>query len=289
MSSISKADNSKNPDERDPIIIAVVGAKRQGKSTVIDSFIKDYMKANASGKVLIHDLSETRAFAEYAEIGVDDLKKGILIDGHRKKWDRGVHRTITKDTDTLIKNINSHFRNGLVVLDEARSWIPRGDASVNMQIMELFTTHTNKNLDIIVVFHEWMDISTKLRGMINDWIIFRTGVEPTGEKWFASRFFPAAKVLNDCYHNVVQLGQKKDRQIQHYAYVMRDAGEVAVDYPMLQTYPEDAIKIGIEVSATKLQKARQIAKKATATRKPAPKKSNSKENQKNYATRTIRK
>lgn len=248
MSNISKKDNAKNPDQRDPIIILIVGAKRQGKSTVInDSIIEDYVKNNPKAKVLIHDVSETHAFEHYPLIGVDDIKKGLMIDGKRTKWEKGVYRTTTKDSEQLIKNINSHFRNGLVVLDEARSWIPRGDTSVPKEIMELFTTHTNKNIDLVVVFHEWMDISTRLRGMANDYVIFRTGVEPTGVGWFSSRFFPEARLLDEAYQNVVTLGQKKDRRIQHYAYVMIDAGDKAIDYPLLGIYPEDAEKIGLNM------------------------------------------
>ena len=212
--------NYKNPKERDFITAAVIGDKAQGKSSFLALFAKEYLETNAQNRnerrVLIHDPSEAWAFQQFEHISIEELIYGVKLPktGKRHFWRKGIRRMSDEEDDELVlRTIKRYMRNGLVVFDEARDWM--GENPKKWQ-KELFTKHRNLGLDLVFVFHNFMDIPISLRPHIWMYILFKTPEKPDGPAWFARRRFPNPDELYQQWEAVEMKPYYSDRIIQEY-------------------------------------------------------------------------
>jgi len=215
-----KFKNYKNPDERDFITASVIGDKAMGKSSFLSLFAKHYLEKNeAAGKdrrILIHDPSEADAFRNFEQISVEELIYGVKlpVTGKRHYWRKGIRRiTDEEDDEMVLKAIKGHMRNGLVIFDEARDWM--GQSPKKWQ-QELFTKHRNLGLDLIFVFHNFMDIPITLRPHIWMYILFKTPEKPDSPKWFARRRFPNPEALYKKWAEAEAAVYSRSKIIQDY-------------------------------------------------------------------------
>ncbi len=212
--------NYKNPDFREFFTGAVIGDKAQGKSSFLALFAKQYYHANANKgnirKVLIHDPSEAGAFAQFEHISLEELMFGVKLPktGKHHLWKKGIRRMCgEEDDEAVMRGIRQMMRNGLVIFDEARDWM--GENPKKWQ-KELFTKHRNLGLDLLFVFHNFMDIPISLRPHIWMYILFKTPEKPDGPQWFARRRFPNPEQLYQKWAEVEEETYYKDRIIQPY-------------------------------------------------------------------------
>lgn len=101
------------PNDNTSKIIAIVGAKRMGKST------------------LIHEL-------------VSDRKDALIYDPE-SEYERGIFLDIEE-----FKKIAKNFRDGMVVWEEASSFF---DSKIDREIRAMFSRNRHKNVDHLLVFH----------------------------------------------------------------------------------------------------------------------------------------
>ena len=213
-------DNYKNPEERDFITAAVIGDKAQGKSSFLSLFAKDYLELNQKKgnerRVLIHDPSEAGPFNQFENITLEELIYGVKLPktGKRHFWRKGIRRmSHEEDDEQVLRGIRQVMRNGLVIFDEARDWM--GDNPKKWQ-KELFTKHRNLGLDLMMVFHNFMDIPISLRPHIWMYILFKTPEKPDGSQWFSRRRFPNPAQLYEKWEAVELKPYHPNRIIQEY-------------------------------------------------------------------------
>ncbi len=213
-------DNYKNPSERDFITAAVIGDKAQGKSSFLSLFAKEHLETNEQNnnprRVLIHDPSEAWAFRPFQQISVEELTYGVQLPktGQRHFWRKGIRRiSDEEDDEQVLRSIKQFMRNGLVIFDEARDWMAENPKKWQK---ELFTKHRNLGLDLIFVFHNFMDIPISLRPHIWMYILFKTPEKPDDPKWFARRRFPNPERLYEQWAEVERKPYYPDRIIQEY-------------------------------------------------------------------------
>ncbi len=210
---------------------AVIGDKAQGKSHFLRKFALSYYnsakdcfdsgKTNHQKRVLIHDPSEASAFSEFQTITIDEIQNGIRKNGKRYKWVSGIRR-IENDADAyddklVMEVISAYFRNGLVIFDEATDWMD--NSRLKKWQKELFTKHRNKGLDLMYVFHNFMNIPRLIRPHIWTYVIFRTPEKPKNSKWFAQLLFPNPEEFYRLWCKVERAVHKPYNgtpQIQHY-------------------------------------------------------------------------
>jgi zonular occludens toxin Zot len=214
-------DNYKNPEERDFITAAVIGDKAQGKSSFLALFAKEYHDTNEQNenprRVLIHDPSEAWAFQQFENITVEELTYGVKLPktGKRHFWRKGIRRITGEDDDEMVlRSIRQYMRNGLVIFDEARDWMKENPQKWQK---ELFTKHRNLGLDLVFVFHNFMDIPISLRPHIWMYILFKTPEKPDGPQWFSRRRFPNPDQFYKKWEEVELKQYHADRIIQEYA------------------------------------------------------------------------
>ena len=212
--------NYKNPKERDFITASVIGDKAMGKSSFLALFAQYYLERNnSSGKarrVLIHDPSEAGAFEHFERITTEELEYGVKLakTGKRHFWRKGIRRiTDEGDDEMVLRTIKSYMRNGLVIFDEARDWMGQNPKKWQQ---ELFTKHRNLGLDLMFVFHNFMDIPVTLRPHIWMYIMFKTPEKPKGPQWFARRRFPNPEQLYEKWAEAEAAEYHRDKIIQHY-------------------------------------------------------------------------
>ena len=190
-------DNSKDPKQRDYCSMCVFGDLGKGKSTFIRQQAKFYIERTRDKKVprkvLICDPSRATAFDEFPQITLTELKYGVINPQTRKaqRWDRGIRvlRNVKWKDPSWFQILSTWFRNGLVILDESRNYIPQKSEMPEEQI-EFFTIHRNNCTDVMVVSHDFMSMNLLLRKAFRIYIVFRTGDKPNHEQWFTARTLP---------------------------------------------------------------------------------------------------
>jgi hypothetical protein len=180
----------------------LIGGKGQGKSTWlrdrIDDYVvdRDYDKLfNCTPRVLIHDMSGSRAFRDFKtteQFALDHglkLKDPIAILAAKKTngqplFDRGVLRHVCRkeaDIERMNGFIADHFRKGVVVFDEWTTYVKPHPPTWQV---DLLNNHRNYELDIYYVCHQLMLVPLVWsRGdMIADIILFKTGENNLSQK-----------------------------------------------------------------------------------------------------------
>lgn len=190
-------DNRKDPNQRDYASMCVFGDLGRGKSTFLSQYAKLYIQKTEGKKVprrvLIIDPSKAAGFRGYPGVTLAELKYGVINPktkaGH--VWETGIKvlRDENWSKPEWIGTINKYFRNGLVILDESRQYIPE-QGKLPDEYKEFFTVHRNNCVDVMLVSHDYMNLHLWLRKAFRVYIVFQTGDRPTHEGWMTQRSLP---------------------------------------------------------------------------------------------------
>ena len=208
----------KDMESRDLMAIAVVGRKGSGKSSLLRDIALNYYqmhKDTANNKVLIHDASGSRAFADIPSIRLAHLKQQKFKSGIAKiSIDDEVDENQIAD---LHKTIFKYFKNGLVILDEASSYI--SPACPGWQ-RSLLLQHRNKKLDIVYVFHSLSDIPVKYNKELSNFLYFKTNDIGIDLNYFIARKYANPKAAYTAYDKVTQ-ATETDQIIQPFETALK--------------------------------------------------------------------
>lgn len=219
-----KNNNRKDASLRDNYTGAIIGDKGQGKSTLMAKMaIAYYESSKRKGnpkRVLIYDPSEARAFKKFKAITVEELKLGVYnpTTGRRHAWTKGIRRVVDRgniDYEVFFRTIIEKVSNSLVFIDEARD-IYTGKGEMKRYQKELITKHRNYNIDLYLVFHQFMDINIRVRGLIWIYIIFKTIEEDLTPSYFRTRQFPNPTSIHKVWQKVSKIPYDPGLIMQHY-------------------------------------------------------------------------
>lgn len=207
-------------DSRDLMAIAVVGRKGSGKSSLLRDIALNYYdthKHTANNKVLIHDASGSRAFADIPSISLAHLKQ--------KKFKAGIAKIgIDDEIDEsqiadLHKTIFKYFRNGLVILDEASSYI---SPSCPGWQRGLLLQHRNKKLDVVYVFHSLSDVPVKYNKELSNFLYFKTNDSGIDLNYFIARKYSNPEAAYKAYSKVMKTADT-DKVVQPYETTLKSS------------------------------------------------------------------
>lgn len=207
----------------------IAGEKRQGKSLLCEKYAKraDYYArlAEKEGakpkKILIVDPSEASAFADFQPITLNELKFGTYIPGEgRRMWVRGIRRITHHDNLGLMRYLSDRFRNGLLISDEATTWLKANPPEWQKN---LIIKHTNRCVDLLFVVHSLTNIPKSFRQHIWNYILFRLPDKQlsdpkNGLKWLITNNFPSPPELLKSYIEVESQQHDYDKWMQKYVY-----------------------------------------------------------------------
>ena len=222
--------NYKDPSFRDYYTSAMLGDKAQGKSSLVALYAKGYYTVMAAKfdkgllkvpkKVLIVDPTDNNAFDQFEDITLSQLMYGFPIRGNkveRSYWLKGVRRirkTRKMKDEEFINAITDTFRNGLLIVDEASEVVDPNNPPKWQK--ELVKKHRMFCLDLMYVFHNFMDIPLKLRPHIWVYILFRTPEKPKDVGYFRQRQFPNPEAFWEKWKLVENSIHDPSAIIQHY-------------------------------------------------------------------------
>lgn len=224
MSWIDNFNNKKNPKHRDNIASAIIGSKRQGKTVLLKIWIDNYVKLYPHRPVLVFDPSDAfgrddrSGFEGYPIITLDELYCGKKVNGGTIYWERGVRRILDKDEDKDFHNelfayMLRWFSDGLIVIDEATILFPYNPTKLHRALV---IKHTNRNTDMMMVFHRLKAVPTAFRGAIWDYIFFNTDEGYDNYKKIADMEFPRPKEFFAAWKKAQEAPQKEDEIIQFF-------------------------------------------------------------------------
>ena len=145
---------------QNPFLFIILGYTGTGKTTYSKQIIEKYVENR--DRILIvtpHDIE----FNEFEQIDVTDT-------GFYKF--SGVRRHIADaDSLALIGDNKNHFRNGLLILDDARHFI---DSRVSRELHQLLISRKQRGLDIIAAAHGFTEVPPKLFTFCSHILLFKT-------------------------------------------------------------------------------------------------------------------
>jgi hypothetical protein len=218
---------------------AVIGAKRQGKTTWAKYMIAKYHAAYPERPILVCDYSDAFGPSVYPNgakypgiplIALDELINGkkVKVKGQLmiRRWNlSGLRRVTGYNNDEQVKAlfdyISTKFKGGLVVIDEATVIFP---PTAQMEHRGLLIKHTNSRNDIWALFHGLSYVPVRLRKEFWRYILFQTPdsyqtwkdlardefarPEEFFEKWKEAQDAPQGNRLIQ-YHTIFELKAKQ--------------------------------------------------------------------------------
>lgn len=226
--------NHKNPNERDYMTKALIGDKRQGKSTLLRLYAEMYWrrafeiwkeskgKIKHPSKILIIDAGDSDAFKLedtgekiYTQLTLRDVATGkankLMTQGEKGIF---ILKSDAANADNDLQIVLKYWRNGFLIIDEFRKWLK--SSKNEAYIEDMITKHANWKIDLMLVIHNFMDIPISVRPHIWVYMMFKTPEKPTSWKWFANRRFPNPQQLYETWRNAELKQHYDDRILQEF-------------------------------------------------------------------------
>lgn len=223
MSWSKKFKNKKNPKYRDYITTAIIGGKRQGKTSLVKLLIDNYVKIYPYRRVLVFDPSDAFKkeydFPGYKQIGLQELFHGKKMrNGSIRYWSAGIRRILDVEDDNdfhdlLLNYMMHHFENGLIVIDEATILFPSNPSKLQKSLV---IKHTNRKIDLWMVFHTLQKVPPSFRSEIWDYIFFKTFEGYTTPKQIENMRFPKPEEFFSLWKEAQEAPSKADQIIQYF-------------------------------------------------------------------------
>lgn len=190
--------NEKEAGHRDYEASAVIGEKRQGKTTFMKLLIQWYMREYPYRKVLVYDISDAFGprgnFTGYDTITLDELYNGVKTPEGRREWIGGARRLLRCDEygnaynhGEVLKYMVNEFRDGLLVIDEATTVMSDNPSDDRKSILY---THTNARVDLFMIYHSLARVPKRLRGDYWHYYFFKTTDKFSSAKKVQDMGFP---------------------------------------------------------------------------------------------------
>jgi len=215
--------NRKVKKYRDYEATAIIGDKRQGKTTLTKLLIDEYMTMYPNRKVLVYDISNAfgkdgYGFKGYPLITLDELYNGKKRKGKTVYWSKGVRRITAIDTDDILAYMADSFTDGLLVIDEATTVMKDKATAKHRAVM---ITHTNHRVDIIMIFHALAFVPRRLRANFWNYFFFKTP-DVVSSKEIEAMGFPNPKAFHRTWLASQQAPHQEDRIMQYFTCFSRD-------------------------------------------------------------------
>lgn len=142
-------------------VIAFVGLTDTGKTTQIKKMIKNFKH----GKVFILDKQKESLYACYAEINPRMIKQ-------QQNGIYRIHTPFREEQLKIVDELSIHFKDGLIVLEDAATYIPKTEYRPLVNIMG--SRRHQGGIDLIMTFHSINRIPVFCLEHIDIMILFKT-------------------------------------------------------------------------------------------------------------------
>lgn len=140
-------------------LIVIPGLVNTGKTTQIMKMIDNYKH----GKILIFDKQNDAIYDVFAKIPIEAIK-------HQRS---GIYKIFQTDWKEVIIEMNDHFRKGLIILEDAGSYLPQYEFKP-LYSMFVGRRHREHHCDLIITFHSINRIPPYVLESLDILILFKT-------------------------------------------------------------------------------------------------------------------
>ncbi len=175
-------------------IILIVGRRATGKTT----FLKKMVKLSAS-KVIVVDSFDHPDYRDLQTIPIAQVSR----------WKAGNVRVWQTDPLETLETIFKNCFNCTVVMEDCKRYV---EPSVQKSIRQGIIEHRNRNIDLIMMFHNLKDVPPYVCNMHNDIVLFKTNDNMNKEQDKFSNWADIAKAhsrimksANPYYNEVINL------------------------------------------------------------------------------------
>ncbi len=188
---MSLGENIRDSSKRRYQSTYVIGGKNQGKSTYLRDQADSYLHNLPDRRVFIHDVSQSKAFADLPIVSLEMIERGT--------WKWGAARNTSLDYQAVHEVLSTFYMNGMVVFDEFSTYVKANPPAWQRY---LITNHRNKGIDVAYVLHRYKSASVYFGALIDNVVCFKT--KETGLKLedFEKRFGDP-KAVFEAYHQII--------------------------------------------------------------------------------------
>ncbi len=162
----------------------IEGKRGTGKSTYLSQLIDRYNRVHPSKKILIVSLINQPSYLPVPAISIDLLQR----------WKRpATYKMYGSNTDELLQAIEEHFNNGLLLLEDATSFIPK---TIPKEIRRMIIDTKQKNVDMLMTFHGFMSTPPELFRYADTITMFKTDTPETRKEVIGAYYDDVLKAYN---------------------------------------------------------------------------------------------
>lgn len=175
---------------RSQFFTLLVGAQKCGKSTKAKK-IADAINSKGKPVLCILPDDDEKIFWDIEEIDYEDDKNKLARELYYFR--SGIKKIICED-EKIFYEIRKYFRNGLILIDDARLYLSSRPEEFRRMIMR----RRQSNNDVLFMCHGLSEIPPSVETFINDIILFRT-TDSDVSRWNVGkpeRFIPIVNRIN---------------------------------------------------------------------------------------------
>lgn len=140
----------------------LLGLRNTGKSTFLKELIRIYSQVQQTQKILILSAIKQPAYIHIPVIDIDLLSR----------WKKpSVYQIYGSNTQELLEAIETYFSNGLLILEDSTSFIPK---TIPKELRRMIIDTKQKNVDLLTVFHGFMSTPPELFRYADTITMFKT-------------------------------------------------------------------------------------------------------------------
>lgn len=187
-------------------VIVVIGDRSTGKTT----WMKKNLILNRSlhHRKIIVDTFDSETWEDMETFDTPDnreIKVPIVALEELYKLPRGLFRTFHKNTDLIINEIDRVMFNALIIMEDATRYVGN---TLKGNIKDVIFDTKQRGIDIVLVFHSFVDVPTQLARNADVFVIFKTDEVLNRKKFTSKRIQSAFDEVNSHpdkhYSRVVQ-------------------------------------------------------------------------------------
>ncbi len=163
----------------------ILGMRGTGKSTYLRNLIEFYKEKNPTKRILIISAINQPNYYDIPTIDINLLRR----------WkNKGVYKLYDSDTDLILSEVEKHFTNGLLIMEDATSFINK---NIQKEVRRMIIDTKQKNVDMLITFHGFMSAPPEVLRYCDTITIFKTDTPEPRKAMIGSYYSEVLKVYNE--------------------------------------------------------------------------------------------
>lgn len=140
----------------------IEGKRGTGKTTYLVDLIRMYREKHPTQKILIISAINQPGWVHIPTIDLELLERWIKPN---------IYKIYGSNTEEILQAVESHFSNGLLIMEDATSFIPK---TIPKEVRRMIIDTKQKNVDMLITFHGFMSTPPEILRYADTITMFKT-------------------------------------------------------------------------------------------------------------------